>query len=399
MSSIDDGAAQFGRGEFDRSEGTFLSAVGQLKGSEANKKEFAEALEWLGRTRLWLGKLDDAEENLKESRGIKSDLYGPDSKDVAMIDLYLADHAIASENFPDAQTLAKSALSAIEKVTGPNDLAVAEAAARVGLATAYSGGKSDEAASYLNKALGIRKSKLGDDHPLIGETLDELSQCHALVENFTMAGALGRKALAVKEAALGAEHPEVGVTLYNLTTQYVRTHMFERGEKVARRGVEVLSQLPDEHAIKIRMAERLATICLANLNVDEAKQLQKKALESAERVWGRDDPRIVSNLVGLASSYLNCNDFEKAEEYFKRALKVMESTSERDTSLEYSLLQNLSCCYIFQLKLDSILPLVPDTMRSRYTSNFSSTLDLIRKLVEFAGKQYDGYKKDRYDFN
>jgi tetratricopeptide (TPR) repeat protein len=396
---IDDGAAQYGRGEFQKSEETFSSALAKLKGNDSKKAEYAEALEWLGRTQIWLGKLEPAETNLKESREIKEQVFGAQSKQVALADLYLADLAVAKEEFKVAHELATSSLGLIEKETGPNDLAVAEAASRIGLAGSFMDGKGDESESYLNKALGIRRGKLGEDHALVGETLDRLSQCHAIGENFTMAGALGRKALAIKEKALGPDHPEVGVTLYNLSTQYVRTRMFIKGEAVARRGVEVLQKLPPDKAINVRMLERLATICLANGNIAEAEQLNIKALAGAEKVWGKDDPNIVSNLVALAGTYLNKADFQNAEKYFKRALSVLENSSSLDTGLEYSLLQNLSCCYIFQLKIGDVLQLVPASFRAKHTANVTSTLDLIKSAIQFTLKQIDNYKKDRGEYN
>lgn len=396
---IDDGVGQYVQGDFKKAEEIFTSAVTKLKASESKRAEYAEALEWLGRSQLWLGNHDAAEKNLQESREVKVKVFGAESKQVALSDLYIADLFVAREEFKDAHALAKASFDAIQREVGANDLAVAEAASRVGISGSFLPGKVDESESLLNKALGIRRNKLGEDHALVGQTLDELSQCHALAENFTMAGALGRKALAIKETALGAEHPEVGVTLYNLTTQYVRTRMFEKGEVVARRGLKVLSKLPAEHALNVRMNERLATICLAKGNVPEALDLHKKALAGAEKVWGPNDPNVVSNLVGIATTYLNNGDFQNAELYFKRSLKVMENASAIDTGLEYSLLQNLSCCYIIQLKLGDVLQLVPASFRAKHTSNVTSILDLIRKSIEFVIKQIDAYKKDRGDFS
>jgi tetratricopeptide (TPR) repeat protein len=174
--------------------------------------------------------------------------------------------------------------------------------------------------------------------------------------------------------------------------------MYIKGEPVARRAVEVLSQLPADHHLNIRMAERLATICLANNNSAEAETLLKNALGSAERLWGADDPNIVSNLVGLATTYMYKGDMSSAEKYFKRSLSVMEKMSQIDSVQEYSMVRNLGICYLFQLKLDDALRLAPQHYRASHTSNFSSTMDLIRKLVLYAGKQINDYKKDRGEF-
>ncbi|MDZ4836107.1 MAG: tetratricopeptide repeat protein [Candidatus Melainabacteria bacterium] len=392
---LDEGAAEFQRGEYQKAEQTLSGVVRELKDNDKAKPEFASALEWLGRAQTWLGKLDESEMNLKESRQIRELSDGADSKAVAFVDLYLSDLNMLNENFKPAHDLAQSSFAIIEKESPAFDLSIADAAERVGLAGAHLDGKFEESEAYLNKALGIRRKKLGEDHPLVGKTLDELSQCHALAQNFTMAGALGRKALAIKEAALGPDHPEVGVTLYNLSTQYVSTQMFQRATKVARRGAEVLSKLPDDNAVNIRMKERLAATCIANGELDEALELNKKALASAERVWGTSDSNIVSNLIGLGSTYLHRKEFENAEFYFKRSLSVLEGSTQLEASQEYVLLQNLFWSYLFQLKVGDTLALIPSTERARHIANYGSTIDLVRAIIGHIGKQVKEYKDER----
>lgn len=395
---IDKGAAYFEKGEFSHAEEAFSSAATRLKGKDSSKSEYADTLQWIGQTRTWLGKFGDAELDLTESRRLKAEIYGPESKEVACVDLYHSDLLVANQEFQKGHDLAISAITVIEKEVGSYDLAIADAASRVGIALAMLG-RVDESAAYLNRALGIRRKKLGEDNRLVGRTLDQLSQCHAQALNFTMAGALGRKALKVQEAALGDDHPDVGVTLLNLATQYVRTTMFEKGEPIARRAVEVLSKrLPAHHPLNIRAAERLGTVCMAKFNTEEALELHKKALAGAEKVWGKDDPNIISNLVGLASVQFNRGDFISAESYLKRSLSIMEKGPVLDTSQEYSLLTNLSCCYLCQLKIGDMMQLVPASFRAQHTAYYGSNLNLIRQAIEYFSKQIDAYRKDQGDY-
>lgn len=107
--AIDDGAAQYLRGEFKESEQTFASAVESLKGNDTKRSEYAEALEWLGRSQIWLAKYDAADESFTRSREIKSEIYGAESKEVALVDLYRADLSIAKQEFEEAHGLATKA--------------------------------------------------------------------------------------------------------------------------------------------------------------------------------------------------------------------------------------------------------------------------------------------------
>lgn len=386
---LDAGEAEFIAGQFIKAERTFAGAVKELETEKKNSAEHARALQWLGRTRSWLAKYKQADKDLIAARHIEAEIYGEASKEVAVNNLFRSENCLYMENFDEAYSLASGALKLLEETVPKNDLSIAHALERLGVAAQYLN-RLSEAEPYLTKAMGIRSAQLGEDHRLVAETLNRLSACHAANENFTLAGSLGRKALKIQEEKLGPHHPELGLTLYNLASQYVRTGMFERGGIVARRGLEVLkNSLPDHHPLVVRMSERLAAICLANCDYDESEELHKSALASAEKIWPADSLNLVSLLVGTGSSHLAKMEWNQAEKCFKRSLNILEKAPELNTGLEYTLLRQLQYSYLFQLKVGDALLLTPATYRAKHTSDATQTLDLLNKVVGFLGKKIE----------
>src|SRR5262249_30650063 len=150
----------------------------------------ASAYEILGRVRTWLAEYRKAEENLLESHRLKSKLYGDDSAEVAINNLYRSELLIAKDEYDEAYTLASNALNIIEKLKQPANLTLAQALSTKGLA-AIMRNRAEEAEPLLSKAHGIRSTALGNEDRLVGESLDLLSQCSAALENYTLAGTLG----------------------------------------------------------------------------------------------------------------------------------------------------------------------------------------------------------------
>ena len=396
---IDKGGAEFLAGHMKSAEGVFAEALDALKNKPAGnaevKAQLAAAHQGLGRAKTWLAKYREAEQHLSEAAKLIEDLHGEDSSETRINNLYRAELCEYMEEYEKAHLIASNVVSELKQASSTGDLLFAHALARLGMAMNHLK-QGSEAEPLLSKALGIRKGILGDNHRLVAESLHDLAHSYQVVDNFTLASVFERRALKIREEVLGEDHPEVGTSLYALASQYLRSGLFSKAEAAARRGLKICqNSFDNDHPLVIRLCEELASACLATGMIDEAEKLNKSALKSAETRWGIENPRLVASLVGLGTTYLSRGDWRNAETYFEKSLKIMESNEDLNTSLEYRLLQQLSCCYLFQFKLGDAIRLVPDTFRAKHTSDFSSTIDLIRKLVEFASKKLDqSGKKD-----
>lgn len=76
--------------------------------------------------------------------------------------------------------------------------------------------KYKEAANLLNDALAIREKTLGENHPAVAATLNNLAVLYGKRGKYKEAEPLCKRALDIREKVLGREHPDVAKQLNNL---------------------------------------------------------------------------------------------------------------------------------------------------------------------------------------
>jgi tetratricopeptide (TPR) repeat protein len=86
---------------------------------------------------------------------------------------------------------------------------------------AWREGKYSEAEGLYKRALAIRETALGANHPDVAQTLNNLALVYADQSKHGEAEALYKRALAIRETALGANHLDVAWTLNNLALVYL----------------------------------------------------------------------------------------------------------------------------------------------------------------------------------
>ena len=68
----------------------------------------------------------------------------------------------------------------------------------------------------LNDALEIREKTLGEDHPAVAATLNNLAVLYGKRGKYKEAEPLCKRALEIREKVLGKDHPDVAKQLNNL---------------------------------------------------------------------------------------------------------------------------------------------------------------------------------------
>ena len=81
-------------------------------------------------------------------------------------------------------------------------------------------GKYDEALAMYEKALSIRLKKLGDDHPDVATTYNNMAVVYMNQGKYEEALAMYEKALSISLKKLGDDHPDVATTYNNMAIVY-----------------------------------------------------------------------------------------------------------------------------------------------------------------------------------
>ena len=84
----------------------------------------------------------------------------------------------------------------------------------------YQQGRYGEAIPLAQEVLLLRETTLGENHPAVATSLNNLAGLYEEQGNYTAALPLYEQALSIRETALGEEHPTVATSLNNLATLY-----------------------------------------------------------------------------------------------------------------------------------------------------------------------------------
>lgn len=139
--------------------------------------------------------------------------------------------------------------------------------------------KYKEAANLLNDALSIRGKTLGENHPAVAATLNNLAVLYGKRGKYKDAEPLCKRALEIREKVLGKDHPDVAKQLNNL-----------------------------------------ALLCQNQGKYDEVEKYYQRALEIYESKLGPDDPNVAKTKNNLASCYLKQGKYAEAEVLYKQVL-------------------------------------------------------------------------------
>ena len=88
------------------------------------------------------------------------------------------------------------------------------------VAQLYQQGKFNAAIPLAEQALAIRKHILGENHPDVATSLNNLAKLYHDQGRYTEAEPLYQRSLQIREAQLGKDHPHVATSLNNLAALY-----------------------------------------------------------------------------------------------------------------------------------------------------------------------------------
>ena len=150
-------------------------------------------------------------------------------------------------------------------------------------------GRFDEGADTARRQLEIQRRILGQEHPDVATTINNLALLLLMQAKYEEAGPLAREALAMHRRLRGRLHPEIAISVNNL-----------------------------------------ACILKDQGKYSQAEPLYREALGLAIELWGRNDPSLAMNLNNLGVIFWYQGDFAAAEPLFREALAMRRQTLEPD---------------------------------------------------------------------
>ena len=112
----------------------------------------------------------------------------------------------------------------------------------------YFQGRYNDAEPLYLQSLDIKKRQLGNDHPDVAQSFNNLAQLYYSQGQYNDAEPLYLQSLDIKKRQLGNDHPDVATSLNNLALLYKSQGKYLEAENLAQQALVIYQQkLGNEH--------------------------------------------------------------------------------------------------------------------------------------------------------
>ncbi|MBD2301058.1 tetratricopeptide repeat protein [Nostoc sp. FACHB-190] len=265
-----------------------------------------------------------------------------------------------------------------------------------GLSRFYEGqGLYTQAEPWDQQCLSTAQNRLGDNHPSVATSLNNLAYLYNSQGKYDEAEPLYLQALALRQRLLGDNHPDVAQSLHNLAALYYSQGRYEQVEPLYLQALELSKRLlGDNHPHVAHSLNNLAALYDSQGLYQQAEPLYLQALELRQRLLGDNHPDVATSLHNLAALYKFQGRYEQVEPLYLQALELYKRLLGDNHPLVAHSLNNLASLYDSQGKYDQAEPLSLQALelRQRLLGNnhpdVAMSLNNLANLYESQGK-YD----------
>jgi tetratricopeptide (TPR) repeat protein len=228
-----------------------------------------------------------------------------------------------------------------------------------GNATFYIGqGLYNQALPWCKQCLEVTKKRLGEEHPDVATSLNNLAFLYNSQGRYSEAKPLYIQALALRRKLLGEEHPDVAASLNNLASLYYSQGRYSEAEPLYIQALALRHQLlGEEHPDIAASLNNLALFYDSQGKYSKAEPLYIQALALWRQLLGEEHPSVAQSLNNLAYLYNFQGRYSEAEPLFIQGLALRRQLlGEKHPSVAQSL-NNLANLYNFQGRYSEAEPL------------------------------------------
>jgi tetratricopeptide (TPR) repeat protein len=188
-----------------------------------------------------------------------------------------------------------------------------------------------EAEKWCKKSLQVTGDRLGEKHPDVASSYDNLALLYESMGKYEEALPLSQKALKINLDVLGERHPHVATAYNNLAVLYKRRRKYDKALPLSQKALEIRrEQLGEKHLDTAQSYNNLAVLYESMGKYGEALPLHLKALEIRKEQLGEKHPDTAKSYNNLASVYQSMGRYEEALPLFQETLGIsLEQLGER----------------------------------------------------------------------
>ncbi|MEH2035329.1 tetratricopeptide repeat protein [Nostoc sp.] len=264
----------------------------------------------------------------------------------------------------------------------------------IGNARFYQGqGLYNQALPWYNQCLEVTKKRLGEEHPFVAESLNNLALLYESQGRYSEAEPLYIQDLALTRKLLGEEHLDVATSLNNLAVLYNSQGRYSEAEPLYIQALALTRKLlGKEHLDVAQSLNNLAVLYDYQSRYSEAEPLHIQALALRRKLLGEEHPHVASSLNNLAGLYFPQGRYDEAELLYIQALALWRKLlGEEHPDVALSL-NNLAYLYSSQGRYSEAEPLYIQALELRHKllgeehPFFAISLNNLAKLYHLQGR-------------
>jgi len=210
-------------------------------------------------------------------------------------------------------------------------------------------------AQLAEKILESKLAKLGQDHPDVAISYDNLGEAYLSKGEFDRGIEYHEKSLKIQLAKLGQDHPDVARSYNHLGFAYLTRGEFDRGIEYLEKSLEImLAKLGQGHPSVVRQYGILGSAYLSKGELDRGIEYLEKSLEIMLAKLGQDYPAVAVTYNDLGSAYLSKGEFDRGIEYKEKSLEIQLTKHGQDHFVAISY-NNLGLSYTKAGKFEEAL--------------------------------------------
>jgi CHAT domain-containing protein/tetratricopeptide (TPR) repeat protein len=188
-----------------------------------------------------------------------------------------------------------------------------------------------DAAEKTQRALGIRRKQLGEKHPDVAYSLNQMGILSYYQGDYGRAETLIGDALRIRETSLGSEDVAVAQSLGDLASIFLVRGDYVRPEPLYQRALDIYQKAAadrpsdaDLQGLIAGVFNNLGLLYHRRADYARAESQYLQALAIKERTRGPDDPTVADTAANLGAVYYALEQYDKAVEVLRRALTIQE---------------------------------------------------------------------------
>ncbi|MBI3849306.1 MAG: tetratricopeptide repeat protein [Verrucomicrobia bacterium] len=233
------------------------------------------------------------------------------------------------------------------------------------LATAYeSAGKLDQALPLLEETLKLQKTTLGRDHTNTLRSMNSLGNLYRTVGKRDQSLALRGEMLKLAKARLGPGDSLTLVATCNLALSYLELGKVDQAVSLLEETLKPLkATLETGHPVIPTAMENLASAYRAAGKLDKAISVAEEALRLRKASQGPDNPETLGTMMVLGNIYGEARKFDQAVPLLEETLKLTKTKLAPDHPLTLNVMANLGTVYSQAGNTDKALPLLEEALK------------------------------------